>query len=143
MYSHAHNYKLGEHGAVLGIVVNIVLFFFKLFAGIMGRSTAMIADAIHTASDFLTSVVVFVGFKIAQKPPDLEHPYGHGRAESIAAKIVSLLLIFLGIRVFWHSVHVITSQDVPEPGYIALIAAVVSIVAKFAVYRVVKKLGNT
>ena len=142
MHSYKHRYKIGEKGAMLGIVINTGLAVFKFFAGVVGNSNAMIADALHTVSDFLTSIVVFVGFKIAQKPPDDEHPYGHGRAESIAAKIVSIVLIAFGVKVLLTSMHVLRSHHVPVPGMIALIAAIVSIIVKFVLYLYVRMLGT-
>jgi cation diffusion facilitator family transporter len=142
MQPHRHRYKIGERGAVLGIVTNIVLAIFKFIAGILGRSNAMIADALHTASDLFTSVVVYIGFKIAQVPPDEHHPYGHARAESIAAKIVSLLLIALGIKVLLGSLHMIATHHFYRPGLIALVAAAVSIIVKYTLFYHVHTLGK-
>jgi len=142
MHSHRHLYKIGEKGAILGIAANITLWIFKLFAGIVGRSSAMIADALHTASDLLTSVIVLVGFKVAQIPPDDHHPYGHARAESIAGKIVALILIAFGIKVFFDSLHIITGHKLVRPGSIALIAAVVSIAIKYVLFYYVYKMGK-
>ena len=141
MHPHKHRYKIGERGAILGIAVNIGLFLFKFFAGVIGNSSAILADALHTASDLLTSAVVYVGFKIAQKPPDEEHPYGHGRAESIAAKIVSIVLILLGIMVLLKSLRIIADHDFYKPGLIALIAAIVSIGVQYALYLYIRTLG--
>ena len=96
---------------MLGILSNVFLFVIKLFAGIFGRSQAMIADAFHTASDILTSAGVFVGFRIARKPADEHHPFGHGRAESIVAKIVSLILILVGLIVAYASAKKLISGE--------------------------------
>ncbi len=128
-------YKAGEKGARLGILSNVFLFAIKLFAGIFGRSQAMIADAFHTASDILTSAGVFIGFRIARKPADEHHPFGHGRAESIAAKIVSLILILVGLLVAYGSARKLISGDIAEPRYIALFAAVISIIVKEITYK--------
>ncbi len=142
-----HGYKLGEKSARLGVFSNILLFAIKLFAGIAGRSQAMIADAFHTAADILTSACVFIGFKIAQKPPDKHHPFGHGRAESIMAKIVSLIVILVGLRIAYGSARILISGDMAAPGVIALVAAVISIVVKEITYRrviyVSKKIRST
>jgi len=142
MYSHRHKYKMGEKGAMLGIIINLALASFKFAAGIIGRSNALIADALHTTSDLLTSAVVFVGFKIAQVPPDKHHPYGHARAESIAAKIVSIVLIALGVKVLLQSFGVFHRHDFYKPGLIALVAAFVSIIVKYVFYIYVKKIGK-
>ncbi|MFH1791779.1 MAG: cation diffusion facilitator family transporter [Candidatus Omnitrophota bacterium] len=142
MHPHRERYRIGERGALLGIFVNVALFVFKAFAGIVGQSSAIVADALHTASDLLTSVAVYVGFKIAAKPPDDHHPYGHGRAESIAAKIVSLVLIALGLKVLVSSFSLITSHDFHKPGAIALVAACVSIIVKYWLYAYVLRMGT-
>ncbi len=134
-YFHADNYKLGEKNAYLGIFANLFLFVVKLAAGIIGRSQAMMADAFHTASDSLTSVGVLVGFKIASKPADDHHPFGHGRAESIMAKIISLILITVGFGIAYKSARVLVSGTFETPGSIALIVAAISIVVKEILYR--------
>jgi len=133
------NYKLGEKASIFGIAVNLLLFLVKFSAGIFGRSQAMIADAFHTASDILTSVVVLVGFKIARKPADSHHPFGHGKAESIAAKIVSLVLITVGLKIMWSSFTVMTSGNIPTPENIVMGVALLSIIVKEASYRYVIK----
>ena len=142
MHKHDGDYDIGKHGATVGIITNAILFFFKIFAGIWGRSHAMVADALHTATDTLTSVGVFIGFKIAQKPADEEHPYGHGRAESITAKIVSLVLIFGGFKVAFDSIKVIVTLDLRTPHQIALWAAISSIIVKEILFRYAHRLGN-
>ncbi|MFC1570515.1 cation diffusion facilitator family transporter [Candidatus Omnitrophota bacterium] len=139
MHVPAQSYKVGERGAWLGIFSNIILFVVKLFAGIVGRSQAMIADAFHTASDALTSIGVFVGFKIAERPADAHHPFGHGRAESIMAKIVSIVLIFVGLGIAINSGKILISGELHEPGSIALVVAVISIIVKEITYRLVIK----
>ncbi len=141
-HSYEYGYKIGEKGAWLGILSNILLFVMKLFAGIFGRSQAIIADAFHTASDALTSIGVFIGFKIARKPADEHHPFGHGRAESIAAKIVSLILIAVGLGIAYDSARILIAGNMTEPGSIAFIAALISIIVKEITYRRVMSAGN-
>ncbi|MGB2600050.1 MAG: cation diffusion facilitator family transporter, partial [Candidatus Omnitrophota bacterium] len=140
-------YEIGEKGAWVGILSNIALFILKFLAGIFGRSQAMIADAFHTASDALTSIAVLIGLKIARKPADLEHPYGHGRAESIAAKIVALVLIFVGLKLVHDSARILILKEMVKPHSIALYVAIVSIVVKELTYRRVillsKKIRST
>jgi len=142
VHNHHEDYKIGRHGAAVSIGTNILLFLFKIFAGIFGRSHAMIADALHTATDFLTSIGVFIGFKIAQKPADTEHPYGHGRAESIVAKLISLILILGGFKVAFDSIRVIILQETGVPHEVALWAAIISIIIKEGLYRYTYKIGN-
>ena len=137
-----HFYATGRKGAFLGIVSNLALAIFKLAAGIIGKSNAMIADALHTTSDLLSSAVVYVGFKIAETPPDEHHPYGHARAESVAAKIVSIILLFFGVKVFICSLMVILGNKISTPGIIALYAAIISIIVKLVTYKYTLRLGN-
>lgn len=141
-HEHDQNYKLGEKSAWFGITSNLLLFVIKILAGIFGRSQAMIADAFHTASDAFTSIGVLVGFKIARQPADDHHPFGHGRAESIVAKIVSIVLILVGLGIAYNSAKVLLRGEMTEPGYIALIVALVSIVVKEISYRRVITVGN-
>jgi len=104
-----------RYGALEGwssIVINILLFVFKITIGLSIKSVSLIADAIHTLADSATSVVVIIGFKIAKKPSDKEHPFGHGRMESIAALIVSVLLFIAGTELLGKSIHSITQ---PRP----------------------------
>lgn len=141
-HNHGEDYAAGKRGAGVGVSVNAVLFIFKLLAGIFGKSHAMIADALHTATDSLSSIGVFIGFKIAQKPADAGHPYGHGRAESIAAKTVSLILILGGLKVAFDSVLLIINQDFHIPHQITLWAAVLSIIVKELLYRYAYAVGT-
>ncbi len=134
-HDHEYSYKAGEKAAWLGILSNIALFVLKFLAGLFGRSQAMIADAFHTASDAFTSIAVLVGFKIARKPADREHPYGHGRAESITAKIVALVLIFVGLKLVHDSAKILILKEMVKPHSIALFAAIISIVIKEFTYR--------
>ena len=87
---------LGLQKARLGIAVNIALAFIKAVAGILGNSYALIADAIESAADIVTSGVIAFGFRMAGKPPDTNHPYGHGKFEPLAAAIVAIILVSLG-----------------------------------------------
>ncbi|MFH1394999.1 MAG: cation diffusion facilitator family transporter [Candidatus Omnitrophota bacterium] len=145
--SYEWGYRAGERKAWLGILSNILLFLLKFFAGIFGKSQAMIADAFHTASDALTSIGILVGFKIAKKPADEHHPFGHGRAESISAKIVSIILILIGLGIAYDSVKILLSAEVRNPGIITIIAALISILVKEITYRQVistaKKIKST
>lgn len=142
MHSHGECYKKGERGALTGILVNLGLFVFKAFAGVFGASHAMIADALHTASDLLTSIGVFIGFKLAKQPADAHHPYGHGKAESVMAKLVALTLIIIGVKVAYDSIKVMMFQELFVPHVIALWAAVVSILVKEALFQYTHLIGK-
>jgi cation diffusion facilitator family transporter len=135
-------YRTGEKGAWTGIISNLGLFVMKLAAGIAGGSQAMIADAFHTASDVLTSVGVLIGFVVAKQPADDHHPYGHGRAESISAKLVSIVLIAAGFGIAYDSAQMLLTGELKEPGIIALAAAVVSIIIKQIAYVKVRRMAS-
>lgn len=127
----------------ISIAVNVLLTVFKLVAGVFGCSKAMIADAFHSLSDILTSVVVYIGVHIGQKPPDKDHPYGHGNAETIAATLVALAILGVGVFAGVESISAIINKSFKKPLVIALVAACVSIVVKEALYRYSKKVGET
>ncbi len=135
-------YQDAERGSIVTFLVNGVLFLFKIFAGIVGHSNAMIADALDTLGDAMTAAGMLVGFKIAKRPADSEHPYGHGKAESIIAKLLAIFLIALGAKVAYNSIHVMISHQTYIPGRIALIAAIVSIIVKLALFQYTNLLGR-
>ncbi|WP_295938240.1 cation diffusion facilitator family transporter [uncultured Alistipes sp.] len=123
----------------VGFIVNLVLSGLKLLAGIVGRSGAMIADAVHSISDLATDVVVIVFARISAKPRDEGHAYGHGKYETLATIIISIALIAVGVGIVVNSVHafraVAGGELLPRPGVVALIAAAVSIAAKEVLYQ--------
>lgn len=124
---------------LVGSVVNIVLTVFKILAGIMGRSTAMIADGIHSLSDLLSDIVVIVFVKISAKGRDKDHDYGHGKFETFATLIISLMLIVVAVNLMSGGINkirqILDGGEVSSPGMIALWAAVASIVLKEILYR--------
>jgi cation diffusion facilitator family transporter len=118
---------------MVSIVCNGVLSLFKLVAGIVAHSNAMISDAIHSASDVFSTVVVVIGVKLASKEADKEHPYGHERLECVAAILLSVVLLITGLGIGKNALQNILSGSYSElavPGILALLAAVISIVAK-------------
>lgn len=124
---------------LVGSVVNIILTVFKIFAGVLGRSTAMIADGIHSLSDLLSDIVVIVFVKISAKGRDKDHDYGHGKFETIATLIISLMLIVVAVNLMSGGINkirqILDGGEVSSPGMIALWAAVASIVLKEILYR--------
>lgn len=123
--------------ALVGIIGNVVLASFKLFAGIFGKSEAMISDAIHSLSDVFATVVAYFGVLLSKKAPDEKHQYGHDKFECLASLTLGLILIGTGIGIGAGGVRTIISGDyssIAIPGTIALIAAIVSIVTKEAMY---------
>ena len=108
-------YRRGAVGAWVGIGGNVFLALVKFTAGAFGRSAAMVADGVHSLSDILSSAIVLAGMKMARKSPDREHPYGHGKAESVAAQLVALFLVFLGGMIFYSSFRGIARADHTVP----------------------------
>lgn len=145
--------KRGENLAirvsVVTIIGNLILTLFKLLAGVVAHSGAMISDAVHSASDVLSTFVVIAGVKLAGKESDQEHPFGHERFECVAAIILSVMLAVTGAGIGWAGIQNILggSGELMIPGKLALVAAVVSIVSKEAMYwytrAAAKKLGSS
>ena len=124
---------------IVGSIVNFLLLVFKFFAGIAGHSAAMLADAVHSLSDFITDIVVIVFVRIAGKPEDKGHDYGHGKYETLATAIIGLLLLCVGFGIFWNGASSIYTflqgGQLDSPGVVALVAALVSIVSKEILYQ--------
>ena len=124
---------------IVGSIVNIVLVIFKFLAGILGHSAAMIADAVHSLSDFVTDIVVLLFIRISGKPADEDHGYGHGKYETLATVVISLILFGVGVGIIVNAVEQIVAfmnGVVPQsPSTIALVAAALSIVVKELLYR--------
>ena len=119
---------------IVGSIVNFLLLVFKFFAGIAGHSAAMLADAVHSLSDFITDIVVIVFVRIAGKPEDKGHDYGHGKYETLATAIIGLLLLCVGFGIFWNGASSIYTflrgGQLESPGVVALVAALVSSVSQ-------------
>ena len=124
------------------IVVNILLFAVKIIIGLSIKSVALIADAIHTLADCATSVVVIIGFKIAQKPSDREHPFGHGRMESIATLIVSVLLFIAGFELMEKSIHSIAKPEESTASLSMILIIAGTIIIKELMARFSYQLGD-
>ena len=124
---------------LVGSAVNVVLLAFKFVAGIVGHSSAMVADALHSLSDFVTDVIVLVFVKISNKPQDKSHDYGHGKYETLAMTVIGLALMGVAIGIIVKGALKIAAwvngEALEAPGMLAFWAAIVSIVLKEAVYR--------
>lgn len=129
-----------------GSAVNVVLLVFKFVAGFFGGSAAMIADAVHSLSDFITDVIVLLFVRLSSKPEDSDHDYGHGKYETLATSLIGLALLCVGVMIMYNGVHSIVSavmgKPLPQPGMIALAAALVSIALKEWAYRFTAKVGR-
>ena len=124
---------------LVGGAANVVLVLFKFVAGILGHSAAMVADAVHSLSDFLTDIIVLVFVRISNKPTDKSHDYGHGKFETLAMTIIGLALLGVAIGIVYGGLMKIVGwfhgEQLPAPGMLALWAALLSVVVKEAVYR--------
>ncbi len=138
-----HLDKHREHGiykvTLVGSIVNFVLLSFKFTAGIVAGSAAMLADASHSLSDFITDIVVFVFVSRSGKPSDRKYNYGHGKYETLATLIIGILLLSVGGGIVWHAgeeiLGAIRGEAIESPGKLALVAALVAIVCKEGLYR--------
>ena len=131
----------------VGSVGNLILLLFKFVAGIWGHSSAMLADAVHSLSDFVTDVVVIVFVNISSKPKDAGHDYGHGKYETLATSIIGLALLVVGVSLFWDSLHKVfdywvLGEPLESPGWIALMAALVSILIKELLFQITYRVGK-
>lgn len=135
-------YVKGRQAAWVGIIANILLTGFKFTAGVVGKSQAMIADAVESLSDVVSHTVVLISLKISKKPVDWDHPYGHGRAESIATGLVAIFVASAGLAIIWRTVNSILSGHEGVPGRIALLAAVVTIGVKEGLYQYAARMGR-
>lgn len=136
------DYKEGEKITLICLLGNLILSVLKGLAGFFGNSQAMIADAFHSASDVIATFVVYMGIKIAKKPVDESHPYGHGKIEPLAAAFVGVTLIFAAFSIVKEIVNSIITHSFVTPSYIALIAAFVSIVVKEIMFRYTYSAGE-
>lgn len=128
-----------------GTAVNGLLIVLKFVSGIVGKSSAMVADAVHSLSDFITDAIVLIFVKIAGKPRDESHEYGHGKYETMATLVIGLILVVAGLGLMANGIgHVVKSlrgEVLPRPGMIALIVALVSIVSKEWLFHYTKRVG--
>lgn len=131
---------------IWGGIINVVLLVVKFAAGIFGHSAAMIADAVHSLTDFATDVVVLIFVHLGNKPADRDHDYGHGKYETLATAIIGTSLLAVGVLIFCSGAgktwRVIQGEMLPSPGKVALVAAVASIVLKEWAFRFTVKVGR-
>ena len=122
--------------SAVSIIGNILLSLLKLLAGIFAHSGAMVSDAVHSASDVCSSIIVIIGIRVASKASDKTHPYGHERFECVAAVILSVILLVSGLFIGYHAAEQMISgkTNIAVPGLLALTAAVISIAAKESMY---------
>ena len=144
------NDKIREHSiyriTILGGIVNFLLIVLKFLAGIFGKSGAMLADAVHSLSDFGTDVVVLAFVKVSNKSIDKGHDYGHGKYETLATAIIGIVLLVVGVGIFWKGAcsiyDVCLGHELTSPNILAFWAAVISIVLKELVYQLTIRVGK-
>ena len=127
--------KIANKVSAVTIIQNILLSAFKLLAGIFANSNAMISDAIHSASDVFSTIIVIIGVKLSAKDSDKEHPYGHERMECVAAILLSVVLFITGLGIGIQALKDIVQgnyENLAMPGTLALVAAIISILIKTA-----------
>lgn len=132
----------GMKSALLGISVNLALALAKCSAGLLGRSFALVADGVESLADVFSGMVVYFGLKIATKPPDADHPYGHGKAEPMAALVVSLALVAAALGIIYGAVHEIIRPNVTPAPYTLVVLAGVLII-KELLFRHVASVGES
>mgnify|MGYP000186390750 CR=1 FL=1 len=129
-----------------GSFVNFLLVISKFIAGILGHSAAMIADAVHSLSDFATDIVVLIFTRISNKPQDKNHDYGHGKYETLATAIIGIVLFAVGASICWNGLQAIQTVwqggRLPAPGMLAFAGAIISIVSKELIYRYTIHVGR-
>lgn len=124
---------------LIGSFANVVLLIFKFVAGFLGNSAAMLADAVHSLSDFVTDIIVLLFVKISSKPEDKEHKFGHGKYETLATVVIGIMLFLIGFGILYNGakdvIRVINGEVLPSPGILALVAAIFSIAVKEVLYQ--------
>ena len=127
---------------ILGSISSIILILGKLIIGVLGNSQALIADALHSASDLGTDIIVFAGLIAGRRPPDENHHYGHAAIETLASLSIGVVLIVIAIYIGARAAYCIHSREVSSPTFLALCMAGLSIILKEILYRVTIKVGN-
>ena len=142
MISRSERYLAGRKNTLVALAVNSGLFFFKLAAGLLGRSQAMVTDAFETFADSVAMFVVLFGLKLSAQPRDVGHPYGHGKFETMAAAACTVFLLAAGFGFMYRGVFSTLTHYRTIPTFLPLIAAIFSIVFKEGLYRYTIKVGR-
>ncbi len=132
----------GIRAIIVGMIANILLAFFKFAGGILGNSVALVADAIHSLSDLMTDLVVLFTHRIGKIPQDENHPYGHGRAETIGATVIGLLIIITGAGVAYETWEALAEKNAAVPGWLAVVAALLSICINEGLFHYTRRVGD-
>ncbi len=139
-------YKSANIASFLGIVGNVFLLIIKLFAGVISNSQAMISDAVNSAADIFSSVMTFIGNKIASKKPDEDHNLGHGKAEYIFSMLISLSMMIVAISLLMSSISTIRNPGEYEFSFVLIVVCLITIFVKLGLYiytdRIAKRYDN-
>lgn len=131
---------------IIGSIGNFLLLLFKFVAGIVGQSAAMLADAVHSLSDFVTDIIVLIFVRISNKPMDRGHKFGHGKYETLATALIGVILFGVGFGILWNGITSVWSylqgKPLEEPGMLALWAAILSIAIKEVLYQYTAFVGR-
>jgi cation diffusion facilitator family transporter len=136
-----------EHATLIGAAVNILLSGLKLAVGVVATSGALVADGVHSLSDLVTDAAVLLGIRAAQRPPDTNHAYGHGRYETISALFVGAMLLAAAVGILLHSwsriAGALAGDTLNSPGPVAIVVAAASIVAKEIMFHITRRIGRS
>ncbi len=133
--------RTGRRIAAVGALINLILAAVKLTAGFVGHSTALLADGVESLTDVFSSLVVYGGLRMASRPPDRSHPYGHGKAESMAALVAALFLLVAAVSVAWQGIReLLAPSPMPRPFTLAVLAGV--IVVKETLHQTMRRAGR-
>ena len=145
--THSTREQIGNRTILITVVMNIFLSLIKLLAGFIGHSTSMISDGVHSLSDVIRSIGVFIGLRISQKPADIDHPYGHEKFEAVLSKILAFILFLTGLSIGYSAIETIVSSSYIIPKMMTIWAALLSIGVKEWMYhytiRQAKKIEST
>lgn len=145
--THSTREQIGNRTILITVVMNIFLSLIKLLAGFIGHSTSMISDGVHSLSDVISSIGVFIGLRISQKPADIDHPYGHEKFEAVLSKILAFILFLTGLSIGYSAIETIVSSSYIIPKMMTIWAALLSIGVKEWMYhytiRQAKKIEST
>ncbi|MEE1207807.1 MAG: cation diffusion facilitator family transporter [Muribaculaceae bacterium] len=138
--------KIARHVTWVGFWVNAVLGAAKIAGGVLGRSAALIADGVHSLSDFVSDIIVLTMVTVSRKRPDVQHQFGHGKFEALATLILAVVLLAVAVGIFWDGldrvIAVYHGEELAKPGYVALGILLASIVAKEWLYRYTRRAGE-
>lgn len=144
--SSAEAVEVSRHVTWVGFWWNAVLCVAKVVGGVLGRSNALIADGIHSLSDLLSDIIVLVMVGIARRKPDAKYQYGHGKYETFATLLLSVVLLIVAVGIFWNGMHNVLAASrgelLPKPGFIALVLCLLSLVVKEWLYRYTRRAGE-